>query len=80
NAAVSDVRGSVLIPAIDPTVAANFGGLKSEGHAEGEPTDTVRIDDLQLGRCNLIKVDVEGHEAKVLSGARQTIKAHRPVL
>jgi FkbM family methyltransferase len=80
NAAASDARGEVLIPAIDPTQAANFGALKSEGHAAGERTDALRIDDIQLGRCNLIKIDVEGHEPKVLAGARETIKKHRPVL
>jgi FkbM family methyltransferase len=80
NAAVSDVRGEVLIPMLDPTKAVNFGGLSSVGHEHGEPTDTLRIDDLQLGRCNLIKIDVEGLEARVLEGARQTITAHRPVL
>jgi FkbM family methyltransferase len=80
NAAVSDVRGEVLIPTIDPTRAANFGGLKSEGHAEGDRTDAVRIDELQLARCHLIKIDVEGLEARVLAGAQQTIARFRPVL
>ena len=80
NAAASDARGEVLIPAIDPRQAANFGAIKSEGHAQGERTEAMRIDDLQLGRCNLIKIDVEGHEPKVLAGARETIKKQRPVL
>ena len=80
NAAASDRRGEVLIPAIDPTQAANFGGIKSDGHAEGERTETMRIDDLKMGQCNLIKIDVEGHEPKVLAGARKTITTLRPVL
>ena len=80
NAAASDRRGEVLIPAIDPTLAANFGAIKSEGHAAGERTETMKIDDLQLGRCNLIKIDVEGHEPKVLAGARKMITKLRPVL
>jgi FkbM family methyltransferase len=80
NAAAGDVRGEVRIPALDPTVANNFGAMKSEGHANGELVDTIRIDDLSLARCNLIKIDVEGMEARVLAGARKTIAAHRPVL
>ena len=40
----------------------------------------VRIDDLKLTRCNLIKVDVEGMEVDVLTGAAATIEQLRPVL
>ena len=80
NVVVSDAAGSMIIPALDPTVEWNFGAVKSEGHKEGERVPAVPIDDLQLARCNLIKIDVEGAEAQVLAGARATIKARRPVL
>lgn len=80
NVVVSDTPGSVIIPTLDPTVEWNFGSLGSEGHQDGERVPALRIDDLKLGRCNLIKVDVEGAELRVLRGARATIAAHRPVL
>lgn len=80
NVVVGEAPGSVLIPALDPTVEWNFGAVKSEGHKTGEQTPVVRIDDLRLRRCNLIKIDVEGAETRVLGGARATIALHRPVL
>ena len=80
NVVVSDQPGSTLIPTLDPRVQRNFGAVTSEGHTAGERVPAVRIDDLQLGRCNLIKVDVEGAEVRVLGGARATIATHRPVL
>ena len=42
--------------------------------------EVIRIDDLRLNRCDLIKVDVEGMECDVLEGSRETIAKHRPVL
>lgn len=40
---------------------------------------TTTIDHLGLDRLALIKIDVEGHELKVLHGATQTLAASRPV-
>lgn len=41
---------------------------------------TARLDDLDLPSCGFIKIDVEGHEAAVLEGARALIARDRPVL
>jgi FkbM family methyltransferase len=80
NAAAGNISGHTLIPTLDPTVEQNIGALKSVGHEQGERTDLLRIDDLALTRCHLIKIDVEGFESQVLAGARATVRAHRPVL
>jgi FkbM family methyltransferase len=51
--------------------------------AEGEPIRTVTIDDLTAGDprpISLVKIDVQGAEMMVLSGARRMVAANRPVL
>jgi FkbM family methyltransferase len=68
------------LPVFDPRKETNFGAVCLLGHAVGEPVEVIRIDDLWLGHCDLIKVDVEGMQCDVLEGARETITAHRPVL
>jgi len=68
------------MPVLDPRQEFNFAALTIEGHASGEMVKIIRIDELNLSRCNLIKVDVEGMEVGVLAGAAATIERFRPVL
>jgi FkbM family methyltransferase len=62
------------------TIKQNFGATRALIAATGEPTQVIRIDDLKLPRCDLIKIDVEGMEADVLAGARATIERFKPVI
>lgn len=51
--------------------------------ASGLPVSVVRLDDFvsERGlRPGVVKIDVEGSEGEVLSGARETLRSHRPVL
>lgn len=70
----------IMIPVLNPESPQNFAALSIEGHTQGEPVKIITIDSLNLQRCNLIKIDVEGMELQVLSGAVQTIKTCRPFL
>lgn len=48
---------------------------------EGEfDVNCITIDSLELPRCKLIKIDVDGHELEVLNGAVETIKRCRPII
>jgi FkbM family methyltransferase len=78
--AVGEAEGVILVPPIDYRSANNFGGLALGSYREGEPVPVVRIDDLKLPHCGLIKCDVEGMEVSVLKGAKETIEKFRPVL
>lgn len=78
--AVGDEPGRILVPVIDPRAPNNFGGLELGKYEKGEQVPVVRVDDLGLPRCKLIKVDVEGMELSVLKGATRTIQQTRPIL
>jgi hypothetical protein len=80
NAAASDEAGFVHIPTLSPDHPQNFGNLSMDKYNKGEKTTVVTLDNLQLPMCNLIKIDVEGFEAKVLKGARTTIEKYHPIL
>jgi len=77
---VSDVLGIIKLPVADPYEGRNYGAIPLEGFSQGEETELVTIDSLNLMQCHLIKVDVEGMEDKVLKGGRQAIEQFRPIL
>jgi hypothetical protein len=64
---------------------SNRGGNRINGHAKNSydvqinKLDNV-IPHLNISRLDLIKVDVEGYELKVLQGAEETLKTFKPIL
>lgn len=85
NLALGDVCGDISIKAAEGRNGLTYGGYSATGAGEGfkvrqEPLDEVlaRLD--RSGPVRLIKVDVEGWEARVLTGALETIREHRPHL
>jgi FkbM family methyltransferase len=78
--ALGEQPGTVRIPPLDYARLNNYGGVSLDNSTEGEPVPRIRLDDLELAACKLIKVDVEGMEAQVLRGARATIEHLKPLL
>jgi FkbM family methyltransferase len=66
------------------TGASGLGSNAEFGHHDDVPVAVSTVDDLvrALGvdRLTLVKVDIEGAEARLLAGARGTLAAFRPVL
>lgn len=80
HAAAGKAPGQIVVPALDHCQTNNFGGLGLGSHTQGELVQLVAIDQLQLPRCDFIKIDVEGMEQDVLEGAAQTLAKHTPLL
>lgn len=82
NVALGNDTGKVQMELRTP---ANRGGNRiNQSSARGLPVDIRRLDDLigelMVDRVDLIKIDVEGYELKVMEGAEQTIRAFKPIL
>ena len=73
--------GTATIPRLDYSAEGNFGGVSLQpGRALGQTARIVRLDDLDLSALGLLKVDVEGFEVQVVTGAQATIRRCRPTL
>ena len=93
-AAVGREKGRLEIPRLDYTRAGSYGSLELKfdervefiGQAvsyEAADLDSVlqvAIDDFELPRLDLLKIDVERMELEVLAGATRTLDRCRPVL
>jgi FkbM family methyltransferase len=75
--------GHIRVPFLDPNATNNIGGVDLQQDYTGYPVETVpvvKLDDLPLRRLDFLKADVEGMEVSVLTGARDLIHAHKPIL
>jgi FkbM family methyltransferase len=88
HAALGNHDGTIPMPVPDYSIYSNFGGLSLNGSNENFGQEIkdyanvrcLRIDSLNLERCDLIKLDIEGMELDALQGAEATIELHRPVI
>ncbi len=92
NQAVSDQSGVLKIPAPNYYEAGSFGSLElipsdsnefigqKIDYTKATTIEMVTIDSLSLKRLDLIKIDVEGMEEKVLYGATKSIQKSMPVM
>jgi FkbM family methyltransferase len=53
-------------------------GASTTGSGRGTIVPTLALDDLDLDRVSVVKIDVEGAEGIVIDGAARTIERHRP--
>jgi FkbM family methyltransferase len=65
-----------------PKFPGNYGSVRLcvEDAQTLEEVSVMRLDDLALDACHLIKLDVENMEYVAIDGANATIRRHRPVL
>ena len=47
---------------------------------KGTRIKTIKLDEIEVNKCSLIKIDVEAHEWEVIQGGKNFLKNHKPVL
>jgi len=87
NLGVSDQKATVKLYRVDPN---NLGMNRILSESEAEQfqdfttieTDTIDhvIEENDIAKIDLVKIDIEGYEMHALRGARRTLEAFRPTL
>ncbi|MEY4767517.1 MAG: hypothetical protein RL637_156 [Pseudomonadota bacterium] len=79
--AVGEKAGDLLLPDMNYHQQGNFGGVEINRFTQGQKVQIVSLDEfLTLPALKLLKIDVEGMEHSVISGAKQLITLHKPFL
>jgi FkbM family methyltransferase len=80
NQALGRAPARIKMRDLNLTEPLNVGGRALKADQVGRPVNIIRIDDLNLMGCSLIKLDLEGMEREAIAGARKTIKDCQPLL
>jgi FkbM family methyltransferase len=60
--ALGEAPGSILVPSLNYSQEDNYGGVELGRCTQGEAVEVRRLDAMDLSRCRMLKVDVEGME------------------
>ncbi len=78
NTAVSNQNGWAKINDKEFSESGRYG---EAGISEtGTRVKTLKLDELELNDCSLIKIDIEGHEWEAIQGGKNLLKKFKPVL
>jgi FkbM family methyltransferase len=81
NVAVGHENGTVNVEKVDyhNNGYVNFGDVHIVS-GEGESVPIIKVDDMSFNNISVIKIDVQGFEQHVISGAVNTINKFRPFI
>jgi FkbM family methyltransferase len=91
HTAIGDSNSSIKVPIFNYSLTSNFGGVELEHRGSNkeyigqraikfESVNLRTLDYFIFSKLDLLKIDVEGMEEKVLLGASETIKRCKPVI
>jgi FkbM family methyltransferase len=85
NMGLAETDKNLPLQSLDLNDSVNFGGLSLDSVTPSQIKDMYQIhvstiDNLGLGKIDLIKLDVEGMERNVLDGAIKTMLRDRPIV
>jgi FkbM family methyltransferase len=79
NAAVGAKQGQIVVPRVDHERSIDLSSVEV-GSTAGDRVPVIAIDDMNLPRCDVIRIAAPGMEAAILEGAASLLKRVKPIL
>jgi len=80
HAAAAESGGRVRMSQVDFDASHSVGSAFIDDAPAGDYTLVVTLDDLGMPSCDLLKIDAEGWDGRVIAGGMGMIAAKRPVI
>jgi FkbM family methyltransferase len=80
NAAVGAKQGHVLVPRIDHERTIDLSAVEVGSAATGDRVPVIALDDMNLPRCDAIRIAAPGRESAILEGAASLLSRVKPIL
>jgi FkbM family methyltransferase len=80
NTAVGARQGQIVVPRVDHERTIDLSSVEMGTTQSGEKVPVVAIDDMNLPRCEVIRIGAPGMESAILEGATSLLKRVRPIL
>jgi FkbM family methyltransferase len=80
NTAVGARQGQIVVPRVDHERTIDLSSIEMGTSQTGERVPVVAIDDMNLPRCDVIRIAAPGMEPAILDGATSLLKRVRPIL
>jgi FkbM family methyltransferase len=80
NAAVGAKQGQVLVPRVDHERTIDLSAVEVGTAATGDRVPVIALDDMNLPRCDVVRIAAPGMESAILEGAASLLKRVKPIL
>lgn len=80
NTAVGARQGQILVPRIDHERTIDLSAVEMGTAAMGDRVPVIAIDDMNLPRCDVMRIAVPGMESAILEGAASLLTRVKPIL
>jgi FkbM family methyltransferase len=80
NTAVGARQGEIFVPRIDHERAIDLAAIEMGTATSGDRVPLIAIDDMNLPRCEVMRIAAPGMESAILEGAASLLSRVKPIL
>ena len=80
NAAVGAQQGQIVVPRLDHERTSDLSAVELGSSETGDRVPVIVLDDMNLPRCDVLRIAAPGMESAILQGAASLLRRVKPML